>query len=205
MRKISILAMLAVVLLLPTVTHSQYIINDKDGWTNLRKESNAKSKIVGKVLKHHVFSEINECDEDYPGFPTGNWLAVSVNDVGIGYIFKNNITDISSLPLIVSGEDDNDDGKTSLITAKKDSITVTMKIVGSGYANRRAEEIIVINGGKKLVINSMIPGTRAFSLFSGNDGALYLYISNRSDGERAEALYSIVNGKIVSYTSWGGC
>lgn len=195
--------MLAVVLLLPVVTHAEFIINDKDGWTNLRKEPNAKSNIVGKVLKHHVFSTTISCGDDTP---TGNWQAVDVVGVGSGYIFKNNITSIYSLPLIVSGRDDDDDGKPSLITAKKDNITVTMKIVGSGYMNRGAEEIILINGGKKLVIQQGKSSIRYFSLYAGNDGTLYLQTSNLSDGEHVVGWYSIVNGKIVFSASWGtGC
>ena len=204
MRKFSTLATIAVMLLLPTVTHSQYIINDKDGWTNLRKEPNAKSNIVGKVLKHQVFSEVPDCGD---GAPTGNWQAVDVVGVGSGYIFKNNITDISSLPLIVSGHDD---VESNVITAKKDSITITMKIVGnktgpSGYPVRGAEEIILTNGGKKLVINPAVEA-RSFSLYAGNDGALYLFIRNWSDGEPAVGWYSIVNGKIVFSAWWyTGC
>ena len=208
--KISLL-IIAVMLLLPVVTHAEFIINDKDGWTNLRKEPNAKSNIVGKIHKHQVFFETIDCGGD--NATTGNWQAVDVKGVGSGYIFKNNITDIRSFPMIVSGKEDNykDDGKSNVITAKKDNITVTMKIIdkklGPSHFDRGAEEIILINGGKKLVIEPVISGARSFRLFAGNDGALYLRISSwNSDGEYQHGVYSIVNGEVVFSAMWyTGC
>jgi hypothetical protein len=63
-----------------------YIINDKDGYTNIRKEPNTKSQIVGKVCKYQVFFSIHDfCGSEL--FATENWEPVSSEGNPDGFIY----------------------------------------------------------------------------------------------------------------------
>jgi hypothetical protein len=148
--------------------------------------------------------------------PTGNWEAVTVvssNKSGSlnGYIFKNNITNIESFPGIEGKGDFMAWGvsskKSSTITAKNDSITVTMKLVRKDSDSYNAvEEITVTNGKTTTAIQSSMKNVQGLKLYIGNDGALYLRLNDGSDGEPQEAWYSIVNGKVIYHVSqYLGC
>jgi hypothetical protein len=75
-----------------------FITIDPDGYTNIREKPNNKSKIVDKVYKHQVFVFIVECDDDYANYSTSNWLPVTTNYKGGGYIYRKNILQIDKLP-----------------------------------------------------------------------------------------------------------
>lgn len=57
-------------------------INDPDGYTNIRKEANTKSQIIGKILKNDYFFY-----EDY----NSNWCKVSTQDNKKGFVHKSRI------------------------------------------------------------------------------------------------------------------
>jgi hypothetical protein len=80
--------------------HDAYIINDRDGFTNIRKEPDASSQIVGKVYKHQLFWSIGN---DYCGsgmFSTDNREAVESYENPNGYIYRKNILPVEELPVI---------------------------------------------------------------------------------------------------------
>ncbi|MFI5158056.1 MAG: SH3 domain-containing protein [Sphingobacteriales bacterium] len=99
------------------------IINDKDGFVNVRKEKSAKSPIVGTINNDAVFSFD---DEDAKG---SQWIKVFKQDPqdkdggGIeGYIYKNRLTPLSKFKSI---------NKVKLFkdscVAINDSVTVVVK------------------------------------------------------------------------------
>lgn len=71
------------------------LINDKDGFVNIRKESNAKSKIVGKLSLNELFF--------YSPNSFENWWPVFRNDNSsvkpIGYIHKSRIIEYKNFPI----------------------------------------------------------------------------------------------------------
>lgn len=103
------------------VIDNKYIINDKDGQTNIRMESNSKSKIVGTLANDSEVSALWE---------TGNWFFV-YNDKNLGYVHlsniiaadtdqKNLVTNNSSKIIILKTQADlNQDGIPDLIIATK--------------------------------------------------------------------------------------
>ncbi|MCL2261081.1 MAG: hypothetical protein FWC15_06995 [Fibromonadales bacterium] len=206
--KFLLVAILA--MLVPAVSHSQYIINDKDGWTNMRKGPNAKASVVGKVYKHQVFLPQRGCDDEMDGEPViydDNWLAVDVGSDAKkrlkGYIFKNNIIDIMEFPAIENEVSYNEKNDVSTTTAKKGNITVTMETRPN--ENRRfgrENRLTAIINGKRTAIKPYID-LEDFSLFVGYDGALYLGLYSKDIiDERMVAWYSIVNGNITFQGSW---
>ena len=58
-------------------------INDPDGYVNIRKEMNAQSEILGKILKKEVF--------DYWEIPGSNWWAVKTRSGTVGFVYKDRI------------------------------------------------------------------------------------------------------------------
>jgi len=78
------------------------IINDIDGYTNIRADANIKSSIVGKVVKDEIFYY---CPNSY-----SNWWAIFKSDNcidnPIGYIFKNRITTYDKFPIMIKNKVD---------------------------------------------------------------------------------------------------
>ena len=67
------------------------IINDKDGFTNIRKEANASSKIVGKFVTNELFF--------YTPVSGTDWWPVYKNlTTPMGYIYKSKITFYKNFP-----------------------------------------------------------------------------------------------------------
>jgi hypothetical protein len=68
------------------------IINDSDGYTNIRKQPNAKSKIVRRILKNELFFFTPTSKSD--------WYRVYCNQLSpcIGYIHKSKITVYDDFP-----------------------------------------------------------------------------------------------------------
>ncbi|WP_407402057.1 hypothetical protein [Chryseobacterium sp.] len=66
------------------------VINDIDGYTNVRSESNRNSKILDKLNNGHLICVMN---------PEGNWLnidyALNKNEIKVGYAYKDRIKLIS--------------------------------------------------------------------------------------------------------------
>jgi hypothetical protein len=109
-----------------------FIINDEDGYTNLREQPNGKSKIVGKVNKFQVFLAFGEPCEDNPGYdPKNNWVYVKTDDIK-GYIYSKNIMMLFKLPelkekkLTKRGFNNKQATLTDSLIRANDSLVVTM-------------------------------------------------------------------------------
>jgi len=197
-----------------------YIINDKDGYTNIRKKPNAKSQIVGKAYKYEVFFSIdNFCENEL--FSSGNWIIVSTNE-GDGYIYEKNILELSKLP-VIEGKGNFDlssEINESIITGKNDSITLVIKIesCSTQFYNEEtdnaeyAENLYLLNEITEIEINDrgrriILPKEKVntycnvsfVDLYIGNNDDLYLHFGG-GDGEPWGVWMSIVDGKIVYYT-----
>jgi len=76
------------------------IINDSDGFTNLRMEPNGSSKIIGKFVNNYLFF--------YTPNSFCNWWAVYKNDNSfekpLGYIHKNKITQYKDFPIEIKNK-----------------------------------------------------------------------------------------------------
>jgi len=61
----------------------QGIINDPDGFVNIRKEMNTQSEILGKIPKKEIFT--------YWEVPESNWCAVKTQGGISGFVYKDRI------------------------------------------------------------------------------------------------------------------
>lgn len=106
-----------------------FVIVDKDGYTNIREQPNANSKIIGKIHKYQLFFSIdgNFCESGM--YATDHWEAIESDGNPNGYIYKKNILQINNLPSLKSkGKDDfslSSNGITTIIRAN-DSIQITI-------------------------------------------------------------------------------
>jgi hypothetical protein len=71
------------------------IINDRDGFTNIRKEADANSQIVGKFVTNELFF--------FTPVSGSNWWPVYKNETSpcVGYIYKNKITFYKDFPEVI--------------------------------------------------------------------------------------------------------
>ena len=63
----------------------QGVINDPDGYVNIRKEMTAQSKILGRIVRNEVFS--------YWELSGSGWCVVRTQNGVTGYMFRNRITE----------------------------------------------------------------------------------------------------------------
>lgn len=84
---------------IPKVAISQYIITDKDGYTNVREKPSSKSKIVGTIQKGKaIVSPMDICGfEGYPEYSTIHWdnpdwvpALLSEEPLVYGYVYRKN-------------------------------------------------------------------------------------------------------------------
>jgi hypothetical protein len=59
------------------------VINDPDGYVNIRKEMNAQSKVLGKIVKKEIFN--------YWEVPGSNWCVVKTQEGIFGFVYKDRI------------------------------------------------------------------------------------------------------------------
>jgi hypothetical protein len=103
-----------------------YITIDPDGYTNVREQPNASSKIVGKVYKYEIFFSV----DDYCGnnrYTTGNWVPIDGDTVS-GYMYYKYMFGIERLPKLTIKKDIKDESGSGSILCFNDSLSVTMKI-----------------------------------------------------------------------------
>jgi len=106
-----------------------YITIDPDGWTNIRKEPDARSEILGRAYKNQIFFSIHDhCGNDM--FSTDSWEPVAAYGSRAGYIFKRNIFPVESLPAIRMRGDYYlfADNNQTVIAGSNDSITIRMTL-----------------------------------------------------------------------------
>ncbi|GHU09087.1 hypothetical protein FACS189431_6520 [Alphaproteobacteria bacterium] len=61
----------------------QGIINDPDGYVNIRKEMNTESPVIGIIVENETFN--------YWEIPNNNWCLVQTSNGTRGYVFSNRI------------------------------------------------------------------------------------------------------------------
>jgi hypothetical protein len=81
-----------------TIKSKQGVINDPDGYVNIRKEMNGQSEILGKILKKEVFT--------YWGIPESNWCAVKTASGILGYVYKDRVKEkLNTGGWVILGDD----------------------------------------------------------------------------------------------------
>lgn len=141
---------------------AQYITIDKDGYTNIRKQPNAQSGIVGKVYKYQVFYAAKDipCSDGEFMDDSSNWLQITTDmNTAAGYIYKKMVYPLDELPLLNNIKEDE-----NVFICRNDSIEVTL--ITQPF-DRKAHKI------KKIQIEEdyqmeVIEGERAY----GTDGWL---------------------------------
>lgn len=92
------------------------IINDKDGYTNVREKASQNSKIVGKIIENQVFA-INSYIQDEE-IKSKDWIAVNFpihtdkkstflkfeGDEKTGYVHKSRLVELETLPKFEKNE-----------------------------------------------------------------------------------------------------
>jgi hypothetical protein len=73
------------------------IVQDKDGYVNVRDEQSTSSKIVGKLNSNTIIPIFNEENE---GLKNSNWLLVEYQAEASGYIYKDRIKKIEDFETI---------------------------------------------------------------------------------------------------------
>lgn len=68
------------------------VINDKDGYTNIRDDTTTNSKIIGKVLENEIFI-FRKTEGDW-------WNTRGANGNLVGYIHKSRVAPLKELPII---------------------------------------------------------------------------------------------------------
>ena len=82
-----------------------YIINDPDGYLNIREKPTASSQIVDRIEQYEIFFDVRYfCggDDEMPNnYYLSNWIPVC-KEWGplIGYVYKPNAIPIDSLPML---------------------------------------------------------------------------------------------------------
>jgi hypothetical protein len=66
-----------------TAKSKRGVINDPDGYVNIRKEMNAQSKVLGKIVKKEIFN--------YWEVPGSNWCVVKTQEGIFGFVYKDRI------------------------------------------------------------------------------------------------------------------
>jgi hypothetical protein len=202
-----------------------FIINDKDGYTNLREQPNGKSKIVGKVYKNQIFLAIGEPCEDNPGYdPSNNWVYVATDDIS-GYIYSRNIMQLYKLPPIkLKGNFKlSKNIKETIISGENDSIRIIMRLQSFNEQNHEGrvyggssdipeenikyhlieneiKEVEIFCKNKKTVLlKNEIKNycdVISMSAYIGYKGEIYLGIGGGGDAAQYGVWFSIVNGEI---------
>jgi hypothetical protein len=128
------------------------IINDKDGYTNVRGEPNAQSKIVGKIKEGELFHCFG--DESHK-----DWFSVSFNgNNGFwGYVHKSRITFVEEFPKLKQRKAIKD-----TLYINNDSIQV--KIISNRFQDkkhkitrREGSGVVKIDGKKPWGVDGGLP------------------------------------------------
>ncbi|WP_421919015.1 SH3 domain-containing protein [Marinifilum sp.] len=146
------------ILLTPFIISAQIIgavINDADGYTNIREKASIKSSIVGTLKESDIF--------DYNGDDWYNdslWIAIHLNSSFTqsrnakgksGYIHRSRLKPIER----ITDEVQIDTLKKSSVTFKNDSIYIEIKTVGISY-----EEAVELSGGNILGVDQGVGDPR---------------------------------------------
>lgn len=113
-------------------------INDPDGYTNVRKEANAKAQVVGKILKNEYFF----CEEYNP-----NWYRVTKQNRIKGFVHKSRVQGVKEEELIslkISFEDnsieDNETVGDTIVSINSLQSNIPFFIKGFNYSEVKQVE-----------------------------------------------------------------
>ena len=204
-----------------------YITIDPDGYTNIREQPNASSKILGKAYKYEVLLYIGY---DYCGsnmFTTGNWEPVEGN-YATGYMFNRHMLNISNLPLLPLKRtiDMNEAGT---VIFANDTLSLVMQVqtieewnddnsrfYGAIHSPEQLKymkdndifdteisEMYILN--IRTGVKTILPHDKIKKYYNpiiarvhiGRDGELYIYIAGGEEGEQYGVWISIANGDII--------
>jgi Bacterial SH3 domain len=134
------------------------IIDDKDGFTNVREEPNVKSKIIGKIKEGELFFCFsNEKHKD--------WFAVDIknNNKLSGYVHKSRIKFVEELPKLNKRKSIKD-----TIYLRNDSITLKMVIgdfITTKHKLTKSNTVITkIDGKRPMGVDGGLPKTELKSI-----------------------------------------
>jgi Bacterial SH3 domain len=197
------------------------IIDDKDGFTNVREEPNVKSKIVGKIKEGELFFCFsNEKHKD--------WFAVDVknNNNLSGYVHKSRIKFVEELPKLKKRKSIKD-----TIYIKNDSISLKMVIGDFKSAKHKLTKdnnfITKIDGKRPMGVDGGLPKTELQSIqltmgdevidvpkselndlyqisfvspdvYLGQNGDIYFTMANGDGAGSYVAAFAFKNKKFVS-------
>ncbi len=221
--------LLLCLLLIPALANAQgedyysYIIDDTDGYLNIREKPTANSRIVGRIEKYELFFDARYfCFNDtlqFKHYPP-NWIPVC-KDMGpmVGYVYKPNALPLEMLPVLVGEKDGNrlvcGNDKFRIILSLSDFDPKGHKIEDyhtvdgvfkkgfygdkDGYSNKEISSLTLYQDGKKKSLpidhikDYFNPG---MAVYIGPAGELYIQISCGDGGEVYMICLSVVNGVI---------
>ena len=194
------------------------IINDKDGYVNVRKEKSTNSAVVGKIYNDSLFGYDDEDKSD--------WIKIYKEDSGNsaleGYVHKSRIRPISKFRRVKNIRLYNDSCiavddnltiviKSRLFNVKKHELTYDktypkelIKIDGRhvwGTDGEIPKKVIssvkFIKNGRQIIIPADAftdlyePSFRSFKVYEGDDDTVYIEMDN-SDGAGAYTVIWII-------------
>jgi hypothetical protein len=187
-----------------------FIINDSDGWTNIRQEMNSQSQIVGKVYDYEVFFFTGSNLSGY-----SNWIPVIAGQKR-GYMHRKLILQLDKLPSLrenqtINSNHDvlsnaNDTLSVSLYMSPfdqtKHTITHTegeyVRIDGYDFSKMPSHEIkaieIISKGIRTVLPNDELKdlyNPHTMRVYIGPKGELYLNICGGIMDDSGQGIYSV--------------
>ncbi|MFI5140001.1 MAG: SH3 domain-containing protein [Sphingobacteriales bacterium] len=197
------------------------IINDKDGFVNIRKDKSINSPVIGKLNNDDIFQ--------YDPDEKSDWIKIYAQHLGNedghyieGYIHKSRVFPLSNLKSVknIRSFKDScvaiDDGlmviiKSKLFNPKKHKLTyypsnsnILTKIDGlhiwgtdGGMPKQKISEIKIIKNGKSIVIpedafnNLYEPNLSTLQIYIGKANTIYIEMDN-SDGAGGYSIIWII-------------
>lgn len=197
------------------------IINDRDGYANLRDDASDKAKIVTKVTNGEFVSV--DVEESKP-----NWIKVSLKNYSSGYINKSRLLLISNLPALnkkhvfKNGCTVYDDKISVTVKSSafkrdlhkfsyhKDNKTVVDKIDGHAVwgedgdiPKRQITSINIVVGDIKLSIPKNAfkdlyePNYSTLHVYMGKNDIIYIKMDNSDGAGGYTVIWTIKNGIYV--------
>jgi len=198
-----------------SIAQSFAIIDDKDGYVNVRKEPNGKSPVVGKLLKDDIFNCI---DNGKYG-----WVHISNQATGVeGFVYKNRIFLLSgfrkwsknmknrisvsatSKPFKIEGHKLNYDKSCKNCGAVLTTIDgkyiwgtdgrIPDKVIASLIVIQNSLPVLI----PKSAFNDLYePNFSTLQVFIGKDNTLYVQLNNSDGAGSYSVIWVIKNNKYL--------
>lgn len=222
------------ILLLQFYYSQFYIVNDKDGYVNIRKTESVNSKIIGKLKNGEIVHSYE--DDNKSNWITVDFFINSKNDFKTGYIYKDrllNLYDYENIPIIKNSDYVilKNNGIEIKITEKKFKKSKHSFLYHKQYKNaiikidneeyygtdgeipefQYAEILIKINGKTITLPSKALKNLFQPNLFSTSahydkkNDILYIDSLNSDGAGSYEVLWIIKNGKYSKRIIFSGC